>query len=57
MITISNQKCHLPIKPKKASENKASKVRELKKLTIDELDALSGARLTLNHNETVVSII
>ena len=52
MKTISNRKCNLTQKPTPFSENKPA-VKALQTLTMAELDAIAGARLSYNHNETI----
>ena len=48
---------HLPqqnLKPKKSSQDRLAEVMELQILTIKELDAIAGAGIQINHNETLV---
>ena len=46
---------NLSQKQKTSSEAQSTKNKELQKLTISDLEAISGGELGANHNEIVVS--
>lgn len=51
----TTKKRNLSQNPKLSSHSQPAEVKKLQTLTLEELDAISGAALTVNHNENIVS--
>ena len=50
----NTKKRNLSQKPQPSSEAQLVKIQELQTLTLADLEAISGAGVKMNHNETVV---